>query len=130
MTAAFVEIDKLFWESWPAHPLVNGHMVPWKRLPPAPQTPTPDITVGLARIDPGGIFPKHRRPTGEVCQGIAGEGSIEVEGDLFRLLPGRLIFIPPLAWHRAGNPGPERFEFTFAFPASSFDDVQYDFAAA
>jgi quercetin dioxygenase-like cupin family protein len=129
MSPVHVDPEKLDWESWPEHPLVDAGKVRWKLLISQPGTPTQSMSTGLAEIAPRGVLPRHRHAPPEIYYGLGGEGEIEIEQTVFGLRPGQALFIPPNAWHRTANFGLEPFRFLFVFPTNALENVGYDFQA-
>ena len=58
-------------------------------------TESPDLHANVVRLPPHGVIEPHFNPDLDVLfLGIAGEGTLEVDGRTLRLRPGALVVVP------------------------------------
>ncbi len=58
-------------------------------------TDSPDLHANVVRLEPHGVIEPHFNPDLDVLfVGLAGEGSLEVDGRTLRLRPGALVVVP------------------------------------
>jgi quercetin dioxygenase-like cupin family protein len=62
------------------------------------------VTQGRVDIDAGAILPKHSHPHEQWTTVISGTLELTVEGVLYVLHPGHVLYIPPNAPHSARAP--------------------------
>lgn len=72
MIATAVEIDKMHWESWPSHPVINDAMVQWKLLLSAPRTASADMSISPPGSSPAGSCRSIAMPSARPIKGYAG----------------------------------------------------------
>lgn len=86
------------------------------------------MVAGLAEFGPGETLSAHRHTPPEVYFGVAGRGTVTIDGRAFDLTPGVAVYIPPDAEHETVA-GPDGLTFFYSFPCGSFADVDYRFTA-
>lgn len=102
--------------------------VTWHTLFSCPQTPTSDLSAGIARCPPdAGNLRLHRHQQAEIYYIIEGEGEVTVEDVTRRVSKGSSVFIPSNARHGLVNVGTGDLRLFYVFPTSSFTDVVYRF---
>ena len=105
---------------------VHGR-VRWRTLLSGDVTPTENITLGIATLDPGDRLNLHRHAPPEVYVILDGEAVVTIDGVERAAGPDTAVFIPGDAEHGIRNPGPARVRFLYAFGVDSFADVVYRF---
>ena len=121
--ATLIDPQTIPWENWN-----DSEAVRMKLLVSSGVTPSSELTLGLATIEPGEEVPLHHHEQAEVYIILTGEGECEVDGTAYPLDRARILFIPAGAPHRTINTGDDQLVFLFAFAADTFDDVRYVFA--
>lgn len=107
--------------------------VAWRTLLSADRTPSEGLTMGVAEVgaaageEAGDESRLHRHAQAEAYYILAGEGTLEVEGETWPLRPGVAAFIPGAAWHAARAAPGSTLRLLYVFPAASFADVIYEF---
>ncbi|RMJ21036.1 hypothetical protein PHISP_08094, partial [Aspergillus sp. HF37] len=102
--------------------------VTWHTLFSCPQTPTSDLSAGIALCPPNtGNLRVHRHQQAEIYYIIDGEGEVTIEGVTKRVTAGSSVFIPSNEKHSIVNVGSKSLRFFYVFPTSSFGDVVYRF---
>ena len=106
--------------------------VRWRTLLSADRTPSDQLTVGVAELDPGQesdpLLHRHAQP--EVYYILEGEGFVRVGDEEHPIRAGTTVFIPGGALHRARNTGTTPMRLLYVFPTASFRDVEYEFPDA
>jgi quercetin dioxygenase-like cupin family protein len=116
------------WEAWPAEHAAERGQAEWKTLISAGLTPTQALTMGVARLPPGGVLPTHRHEQHEAYLVLDGTGVVTVDGRARTVGPGFAVFIPGNALHSVEATGRSDLRVAYVFAADSFDDVEYVFA--
>jgi mannose-6-phosphate isomerase-like protein (cupin superfamily) len=122
-----VHADRCAAERWDDAALAA---VSWRTLLSADRTPTSDVTVGVAEIEPTGsssAAPPHRHDAGEVYVVLEGEGVLWIDGMRSTVSPGSAAYIPGGAWHVVHNSGDVTLRVLYVLVADSFADVDYEF---
>lgn len=127
LKAWIVEPERVASETWPEREFAHLARVSWKLLFSADQTPTSELTMGLATIQPGGVLPLHHHEPAEIYYVLSGEGIVEIDGESHPLREGVAVFIPPDARHRTSASGNTPLHFVFVFPTASYADVTYHY---
>jgi quercetin dioxygenase-like cupin family protein len=102
--------------------------VRWRTLFCADRTETAGIVMGIAEFGPHGTLLPHRHAPSEVYFGLAGEGTVTIDGIAHDIRPGVALFIPEDAEHGTVA-GSEGLRFLYTFPRDRFGDVEYRFSA-
>lgn len=105
---------------------IHGN-VTWHTLISGDRTPSRDMVLGIAHLDPGGWLGLHRHEPPEFYLGLSGEGTASVDGQSFRIAAGIALFIPGNAEHGI-IAGPEGCSFAYGFAVGSFSDVVYRYS--
>ena len=101
--------------------------VKWMSLFSAGQSPTGELTAGIAEIEPGDEFKTHRHPQSEIYFITAGSGVVCIDGTDHKANAGDALFVPGNAWHSVRNNGKETLRIFYTFAADAIDDIQYEF---
>jgi quercetin dioxygenase-like cupin family protein len=115
------------WETWSAEERVERGGTSWKTLISAGRTASNALTLGVARLPPGGALRAHRHPQAEVDLVRGGSGEVTVDGVRHVVGAGDAVFLPGDAVHSVVCTGSEDLDFAYAFATDSFDDVEYVF---
>jgi mannose-6-phosphate isomerase-like protein (cupin superfamily) len=115
------------WETWREDEVAERGDVEWRTLISAGITPTAELTLGVARVPPGGRLAAHRHEQAEVYLVIEGTGVVTIDGSPSRVGPGTSVFIPGNAVHSVRATGASPLRFAYAFAANAFEDVTYVF---
>src|SRR5918997_6561807 len=115
------------WETWNEEDVAKKGLVYWKTLISKGVTPSENLTLGVASLPPGGALHEHRHSQEEVYLVIEGYGLVRVGGEEIAVDAGSAVFIPGDVVHSCENTGSKELRFAYAFPADSFDDVEYVF---
>jgi quercetin dioxygenase-like cupin family protein len=118
---------ELEWETWEEDDGVERDSVFWKTLLSDEATGTQELTVGVAKMPPGGTLREHRHRQAEVYLMLAGSGSVRVGGEPRSVEAGSAVFIPGDAVHSCENTGASELRVAYILAADSFDDVEYVF---
>jgi oxalate decarboxylase/phosphoglucose isomerase-like protein (cupin superfamily) len=103
-------------------------IVSWHTLISSPQTPSTDLSAGIASCPPGtGHLCRHRHAQAEIYHILDGEGDLTVDGVTSRVVKGCTVFIPRDAEHGIVNTGKGELRWFYVFPTGSFGDVVYRF---
>ena len=101
----------------------------WHTLISQPQTPTSDLTAGIAVCPPGqGHLCPHRHAQAEIYHILEGEGEVTIDGVTSRVEAGSTVFIPGDAEHGMVNTGTGVLRCFYVFPTGAFGDVVYRFS--
>jgi quercetin dioxygenase-like cupin family protein len=92
-------------------------------------TATASVTAGVTEMEPGDWLGRHRHAPAEIYYVLAGEGTMELDGEQHAVRTGSAVFIPGDLEHGIRNTGSERLRFFYAFAADSFADIEYRFSA-
>jgi quercetin dioxygenase-like cupin family protein len=103
--------------------------VRWTTLLSADRTPTSEIVLGLAEIEPGesGEFRQHSHDHAEAYYILSGHGVVTISNNDYLVRSGTTIFFPRGAEHRTINTGLKPLRFLYVFPADSFEQIDYKF---
>ncbi len=105
---------------------VQSGNLTWRTLISGDRTPSDQLTLGVADFPPHGTLNVHRHEPAEFYFGLAGEGTVLVNGESFRIAQGIAVFIPGHADHGivAGDQG---LSIAYGFARCAFDGVIYEF---
>lgn len=103
--------------------------VTWWEFFGGDNTPTDELTVGLAEIPVGSVSPArgHRHDAAEVYVVVSGHGEVVVEGSATAVATGSAVWIPADVEHFARNTGTEPLRLLYVFARDKFSDVHYTF---
>src|SRR4051794_21377376 len=93
------------WEAWSADQVAERGEAEWRTLISAGRTRREGLTVGLARLPPGGTLKAHRHEQHEAYFVLDGAAVVTIDGAVHRLQPGVAVFIPGNAVHRVEATG-------------------------
>lgn len=115
------------WETWNEEDIAKKGLVYWKTLISKGVTPSENLTLGVARLPPGGALHEHRHTQEEVYLVLEGSGLVTVAGAETAVEAGSAVFIPGDAPHSCENTGASDLRVAYVFPADSFEEVEYVF---
>lgn len=122
-----VEEQAREWEAWPADQVAERGEAEWKTLISAGLTRSEALTMGLARLPPGGSLHAHRHEQHEAYFVLDGAAVITIDGTARTVGPGVAVFIPGKALHAVEATGDSGLRFVYVLAADSFQDVEYVF---
>ncbi len=102
--------------------------VRWRTLLCADRTPSSGVVLGVAEFGPGDTLLPHRHGPAEVYFGLAGGGTVTIEGVAHEIAAGVAVFIPAEAEHDVVA-GPAGLRFAYTFPTGRFAEVDYRFTS-
>lgn len=103
--------------------------VRWRTLFCADRTATSGMVMGIAELGEAGTLMPHRHGPAEIYFGLAGSGTVTIDGVAHELLPNTALFIPAEAEHGTVA-GAEGLRFLYVFARDRFSDVDYRFSQA
>lgn len=103
----------------------------WRTLISKDRTPSADLTVGVAELEPDEslTFRPHKHTQVEVYYVLAGEGIVTLAGTEHTVCPGNAIYIPSGVEHTARNVGAQTLRLLYIFKANSFSEISYEFCS-
>ncbi|MCV0428955.1 MAG: cupin domain-containing protein [Roseibium sp.] len=101
--------------------------VEWKTLICANKTPSSGLVFGVANFPPNGCLNPHRHAPAEFYFGLAGSGTVTINGETLRIEPGVAIYVPPNAEHGV-NADAAGLSMAYGFPSDTFGAIAYEFA--
>ena len=127
MRPASIHLDELAWSSWPLDQVATRGKAQWKELLGSGSGCHNDMTVGVVRLQRGESLEPHRHAQPETYYVLSGRGTVTIEGVVYNVDPGRLLFIPGNAEHQINNVDEEDLMILYAFAISDFSKIQYHF---
>ncbi|MBP6851263.1 MAG: cupin domain-containing protein [Rhodoferax sp.] len=127
MRPASIHLDELAWSSWPLDQVARRGKAQWKELLGRGSGCQNDMTVGVVRLKTGESLEPHRHAQPETYYVLSGRGTVTIEGVVYNVDPGRLLFIPGNAEHQINNVDEEDLMILYAFAISDFSKIQYHF---
>ena len=115
------------WETWNEEDIAKKGLVYWKTLISKGVTPSENLTLGVARLPPGGALHEHWHTQEEVYLVLEGSGLVTVAGAETAVEAVSAVFIPGDAPHSCENTGASDLRVAYVFPADSFEEVEYVF---
>ncbi len=115
------------WETWSEEEIPERGLVYWKTLISRGVTRSENLTLGVAKLPPGGALREHRHEQDEIYLVLEGSGLVRVGPGESRVEAGSAVFIPGDAPHSCVNTGTSDLLVAYVFPADSFDEVEYVF---
>ena len=122
-----VDPDDREWESWPADQVAERGDVEWKTMVSRGHTDSRSLTLGVARLAPGGALHRHRHDQDEVYLVIEGTGVVTVDGIRRSVRAGTGVFLPGAKPHGIECTGDTELRFAFVLAADCFAEVDYRF---
>jgi oxalate decarboxylase/phosphoglucose isomerase-like protein (cupin superfamily) len=90
-------------------------------------TPTRDLTVGVAELEPGQASRAHWHSHPELYCYLSGHGVMEIDGVPHAVSPGKAVYVPGDALHTVRNDAKETMRILYAFAANSLSEVEYKY---
>lgn len=124
-----VHEDDREWEPWSNEEDIRERgLVYFKTLVSSDVTRSGELTMGIAKIPPGGeALRKHRHRQAEIYLILEGTGVVEIDSEARSVGVGSTVFIPGDALHSCENTGASELRFAYVFPADSFGEIEYVF---
>jgi quercetin dioxygenase-like cupin family protein len=126
-TPVIVHEDERKWQGWDEQDVAQRGTVQWRTLISAGLTPSADLTLGVARVPPGGRLAPHRHDQAEVYLVLDGTGRVTLDGVASEVRPGASVFIPGGALHGIEATGEQDLRLAYVLAADAFEDVTYRF---
>jgi quercetin dioxygenase-like cupin family protein len=123
-----VRLEEREWEAWPGEQVPVRGPAEWKTLISAGLTRSEGLTVGVARLPPGGSLHRHHHAQHEAYLVLDGTGIVTIDGAEHAVVPGAAVFIPGNAPHSVTATGEGHLRFAYVLAADAFEDVEYVFA--
>jgi mannose-6-phosphate isomerase-like protein (cupin superfamily) len=123
-----VQRDDRDWESWPAEQAAQRGDARWKTLISAGVTQSEALTLGVARLPPGGALRAHHHQQHEAYLVLNGTGLVTIDGSSRPVGPGASVFIPGNSVHSIQATGDTDLDFAYVLAADAFEDVEYVFS--
>ena len=101
--------------------------VTWRTLINGSHQAPREFVLGIAEFEPHGTLHPHRHAPAEFYLGIAGEGTVTIDGTTHRMAPGIAIYVPGNAEHSV-LAGAEGLRFAYGFAEPCFDGIDYRFS--
>jgi len=129
MTSEPVVVDQsaVAWEAWPADQVAERGQAEWKTLISGSVTASEGLTMGVARLPPGGCLRPHRHQQHEAYLILEGAAVVTIDGIARTVRPGVAVFIPGDAVHSVEATGDTELRVAYVLAADSFEDVEYVF---
>ena len=124
---AVVRPEERDWEAWPAEHVPVRGPAQWKTLISAGLTRSEALTLGIARLPPGGSLHRHHHAQPEAYYVLDGTGIVTIDSVSSAVAPGAAVFIPGHALHSVTATGEEDLRFAYVLAADAFEDVEYVF---
>jgi quercetin dioxygenase-like cupin family protein len=80
MLGTCIDSADIHWETWKDSNFAAITKVQWKLIFSKERTPKGVMSMGLAKIDPNGVLPRHHHAPAELYHVLDGAGKIEIEG--------------------------------------------------
>jgi quercetin dioxygenase-like cupin family protein len=122
-----VRLEEREWEAWPGEQLPVRGPAEWKTLISAGLTRSEGLTLGVARLPPGGSLHRHHHAQHEAYFVLEGTGIVTIDGSAHPVVPGAAVFIPGNALHSVTATGESHLRFAYVLAADAFEDVEYVF---
>jgi quercetin dioxygenase-like cupin family protein len=122
-----VRLEEREWEGWPREQVPVRGPAEWKTLISAGLTRSEGLTLGVARLAPGGSLHRHHHAQHEAYFVLEGTGIVTIDGVDHAVAPGAAVFIPGDAPHSVTSTGEPHLRFAYVFAADAFEDVEYVF---
>lgn len=127
MQATSKHIDDFEWTVWPADQQAARGKAQWKELLGSGSGCQNDMTMGVVRLRKGESLEPHFHSQPETYYTLSGRGTVTIEGEIHKVDPGRMLFIPGNARHQINNEDDEDLTILYAFAISDFSKIEYHF---
>ena len=127
MQTASEHLDGLEWNQWPIDQVAHRGKAQWKELLGSASECQNDITIGVVRLRQDESLEPHRHSNPETYYTLSGRGTVTIEGVVYEVEPGRMLFIPGNAQHQINNSHEEDLQILYVFAVCDFSKIQYHF---
>jgi quercetin dioxygenase-like cupin family protein len=91
----------------------------------AGRTPSSGLSMGVFEMPPGALLEPHSHHPREVYYVVDGEAEVYADDEWRSLRKGDVVYFPGDAVHGARNRGDVTCRIVWAFPADSYDEIEY-----
>jgi mannose-6-phosphate isomerase-like protein (cupin superfamily) len=127
MQPASKHLDEMEWSGWPGDQVATRGKAQWKELLGSGSGCQNDMTMGVVRLRKGESLEPHFHAQPETYFTLSGRGTVTIDGVVFDVDPGRMLFIPGNARHQINNTNEEDLLILYTFAVSDFSKIQYHF---
>jgi mannose-6-phosphate isomerase-like protein (cupin superfamily) len=127
MQPASKHLDDMEWTGWPSDQIATRGKAQWKELLGSGSACQNDMTMGVVRLRKGESLEPHFHAQPETYFTVSGRGTVTIDGVVFNVDPGRMLFIPGNARHQINNTNEEDLLILYTFAISDFSKIQYHF---
>ena len=127
MQVASKHLDDMDWKGWENDQVAIRGKAQWKEILGNASGCQNDMTMGVVRLKKGESLEPHRHSQPETYFTLSGQGTVTINGEVFAVDPGRMLFIPGNATHQINNENEEDLLILYAFAISDFSNVKYHF---
>ena len=127
MQVASKHLDDMDWKGWENDQVAIRGKAQWKEILGSASGCQNDMTMGVVRLKKGESLEPHRHSQPETYFTLSGQGTVTINGEVFAVDPGRMLFIPGNATHQINNENEEDLLILYAFAISDFSNVKYHF---
>ena len=127
MQVASKHLDDMDWKGWENDQVAIRGKAQWKEILGSASGCQNDMTMGVVRLKKGESLEPHRHSQPETYFTLSGQGTVTINGEVFAVDPGRMLFIPGNAQHQINNENEEDLLILYAFAISDFSNVKYHF---
>ena len=127
MQVASKHLDDMDWKGWENDQVAMRGKAQWKEILGSASGCQNDMTMGVVRLKKGESLEPHRHSQPETYFTLSGQGTVTINGEVFAVDPGRMLFIPGNATHQINNENEEDLLILYAFAISDFINVKYHF---
>ena len=127
MQVASKHLDDMDWKGWENDQVAIRGKAQWKEILGSASGCQNDMTMGVVRLKKGESLEPHRHSQPETYFTLSGQGTVTINGEIFAVDPGRMLFIPGNAQHQINNENDEDLLILYAFAISDFSNVKYHF---
>jgi mannose-6-phosphate isomerase-like protein (cupin superfamily) len=127
MQVASKHLDDMDWKGWENDQVAIRGKAQWKEILGSASGCQNDMTMGVVRLKKGESLEPHRHSQPETYFTLSGQGTVTINGEIFAVDPGRMLFIPGNATHQINNENEEDLLILYAFAISDFSNVKYHF---
>lgn len=116
------------WEGWPEEQVAQRGDAQWKTLISAGATQSEGLTLGVARLPPGGALHTHHHAQPEAYLVLEGSGVVTIDGSARAIRQGMGVFIPGNARHSVTATADTDLRLAYVLAADAFEDIEYVFS--